>query len=154
MNHPFLFGEPIDPISGVHLGSAHPQLLVRASGKFALLDRMLEHLHKNKHQVLIFSQMTALLNVLEDYLLWRGWNYCRIDGSTKIDDRQRAMDIFNAEKTAGIKGERNDNDDRKFVFMLSTRAGGLGINLATADTCIIFDSDWNPHQDSQAMVII
>jgi len=151
VNHPFLFGEPIDPISGVHLGSAHPQLLVRASGKFALLDRMLEHLHKNKHQVLIFSQMTALLNVLEDYLLWRGWNYCRIDGSTKIDDRQRAMDIFNAEKTAGIKGERNDNDDRKFVFMLSTRAGGLGINLATADTCIIFDSDWNPHQDSQAM---
>jgi len=150
-NHPFLFGEPIDGNTGVPLGTAHPQLLVRGSGKFALLDRMLGRLHKNKHQVLIFSQMTALLNVIEDYLLWRQWNYCRIDGSTKIDERQKQMDKFNAEKTAGEGGKRNDNDDRNFVFLLSTRAGGLGINLATADTCIIFDSDWNPHQDSQAM---
>ena len=55
---------------------------------------MLEHMYKNKHQVLIFSEMTALLNVLEDYLLWRGWNYCRIDGSIKIDDWQREMDLF------------------------------------------------------------
>ena len=149
-NHPFLFGEPIDPATGVHLGSAHPQLLVRASGKFALLDRMLERLHRDKHQVLIFSQMTAVLSIIEDYLIWRQWKYCRIDGSTKIDDRQRQMDIFNAEKTAGEGGSRNDSDDRHFVFLLSTRAGGLGINLATADTCIIFDSDWNPHQDSQA----
>jgi len=150
-NHPFLFGEPIDSSTGVHLGTAHPQLLVRASGKFALLDRMLERLHKDKHQVLIFSQMTAVLNVMEDYLLFRQWKYCRIDGSTKIDERQRQMDVFNAEKTNGDDGTRNDNDDRHFVFLLSTRAGGLGINLATADTCIIFDSDWNPHQDSQAM---
>jgi len=150
-NHPFLFGEPIDAETGVHLGSAHPQLLVRASGKFALLDRMLTRLHADGHQVLIFSQMTALLNVIEDYLLWRQWKYCRIDGSTKIDDRQRQMDVFNAEKTNGKGGSRNDGDDRHFVFLLSTRAGGLGINLATADTCIIFDSDWNPHQDAQAM---
>ena len=150
-NHPFLFGEPIDPASGIHLGTAHPQLLVRASGKFALLDRMLERLFHDKHQVLIFSQMTALLNIIEDYLLFRKWKYCRIDGSTKIDDRQRQMDVFNAEKTGGEGGTRNDSDDRHFVFLLSTRAGGLGINLATADTCIIFDSDWNPHQDSQAM---
>lgn len=151
-NHPFLFGEPIDPQTGCPMGTAHPQLLVRASGKFALLDRMLQRLHKDKHQVLIFSQMTSLLNVIEDYLRWRGWNYCRIDGTTKIDERQRQMDVFNAEKTAGENGSRNDNDDRYFVFLLSTRAGGLGINLAAADTCIIFDSDWNPHQDSQAMV--
>merc|ERR1711935_1248272 len=68
-----------------------------------------------------------------------------------IDDRQQAMDDFNAEKTAGENGERNTRDDRYFVFMLSTRAGGLGINLTSADTCIIFDSDWNPHADSQAM---
>jgi|EP00970_Alexandrium_tamarense_P014684 ATP-dependent DNA helicase len=150
-NHPFMFGEPIDPASGAHMGSAHPQLLIRASGKFALLDRMLERLFKDKHQVLIFSQMTSLLNVIEDYLLFRQWKYCRIDGSTKIDERQRQMDVFNSEKTAGKGGTRNDGDDRHFVFLLSTRAGGLGINLATADTCIIFDSDWNPHQDSQAM---
>merc|ERR1711966_315821 len=124
---------------------------VKASGKFALLDRMLDRLFRDKHQVLIFSQMTSLLNVIEDYLLFRKWRYCRIDGSTKIDERQRQMDVFNAEKTAGEAGTRNDGDDRHFVFLLSTRAGGLGINLATADTCIIFDSDWNPHQDSQAM---
>ena len=150
-NHPFMFGEPIDPATGAHMGSAHPQLLIRASGKFALLDRMLERLYKDKHQVLIFSQMTSLLNVIEDYLLYRQWKYCRIDGSTNIDERQRQMDVFNKEKTAGAGGKRNDGDDRHFVFMLSTRAGGVGINLATADTCIIFDSDWNPHQDSQAM---
>eukprot|EP00541_Cyclophora_tenuis_P019113 CAMPEP_0116551026 /NCGR_PEP_ID=MMETSP0397-20121206/5742_1 /TAXON_ID=216820 /ORGANISM="Cyclophora tenuis, Strain ECT3854" /LENGTH=338 /DNA_ID=CAMNT_0004075899 /DNA_START=177 /DNA_END=1193 /DNA_ORIENTATION=+ len=151
VNHPFLFGEPMDPASGQHLGTAHPQLLVRASGKFALLDRMLGRLFEDKHQVLIFSQMTALLNVIEDYLMYRKWKYCRIDGSTHIDERQRQMDVFNAEKFNGVDGGRNESDDRFFVFLLSTRAGGLGINLTCADTCIIFDSDWNPHQDSQAM---
>jgi len=150
-NHPFLFGEPIDASTGQHVGTAHPQLLVRASGKFHLLDRMLSRLHAAKHQVLIFSQMTEVLSIIEDYLVWRSWKYCRIDGSTKIDERQRQMDVFNAEKTSGLNGSRNDSDDRHFVFLLSTRAGGLGINLASADTCIIFDSDWNPHQDSQAM---
>ncbi len=149
-NHPFLFGEPIDPATGLHIGSAHPQILVKASGKFNLLDRMLTRLHRDKHQVLIFSQMTEVLSIIEDYLVYRNWKYCRIDGSTNIDERQRQMDVFNAEKTAD-GGSRNDADDRHFVFLLSTRAGGLGINLASADTCIIFDSDWNPHQDSQAM---
>lgn len=151
VNHPFLFGEPIDPATGVHLGTSHPQLLVRASGKFALLDRMLQRLHTDGHQVLIFSQMTSVLNVMEDYLNFRHWKYCRIDGSTNIDVRQEQMDVFNAEKTAGTNGGRNDADDRHFCFLLSTRAGGLGINLTSADTCIIFDSDWNPHADSQAM---
>lgn len=151
VNHPFMFGEPMDPEAGVHIGTSHPQLLVRASGKFALMDRMLERLHKDGHQVLIFSQMTKVLNIIEDYLNWRGWRYCRIDGSTNIDARQRAMDTFNAETTSGVNGTRNMSDDRYFVFMLSTRAGGLGINLTSADTCIIFDSDWNPHADSQAM---
>lgn len=129
VNHPFIFGEPIDPVAGVHIGTSHPQLLVRASGKFALMDRMLQRLHKDGHQVLIFSQMTKVLNIIEDYLTFRNWNYCRIDGSTNIDDRQRAMDEFNAEHTAGDNGTRNTRDDRCFVFMLSTRAGGLGINL-------------------------
>mmetsp|Transcript_28156 Transcript_28156/g.46635 ORF Transcript_28156/g.46635 Transcript_28156/m.46635 type:complete len:848 (+) Transcript_28156:111-2654(+) len=151
VNHPFLFGEPIDAATGTPIGSAHPHLLIRASGKFALLDRMLSRLFKDKHQVLIFSQMTQLLNVIEDYLIYRNWKFCRIDGSTNIDERQRQMDVFNAEKTNGKDGGRNESDDRVFVFLLSTRAGGLGINLTCADTCIIFDSDWNPHQDSQAM---
>lgn len=139
VNHPFLFGEPIDPATGVHLGSAYPHLLVRASGKFALLDRMLSRLHKDGHQVLIFSQMTKVLSVMEDYLNYRQWNYCRIDGSTDVDERQRQMDVFNSEKTNGLDGGRNSADDRCFVFLLSTRAGGLGINLTGGDTCIIFD---------------
>ena len=151
INHPFLFGEPIDPHTGAHIGTAHPHLLVAASGKFALLDRMLDRLHKDGHQVLIFSQMTSVLSVMEDYLNYRRWKYCRIDGSTNIDRRQEQMDAFNAEKTAGFNGARNFADDRYFVFLLSTRAGGLGINLTAADTCIIFDSDWNPFADSQAM---
>merc|ERR1719174_1941042 len=88
---------------------------------------------------------------MEDYLNYRQWNYCRIDGSTNIDDRQAQMDEFNAEASAGKDGKRNMASDRNFVFLLSTRAGGLGINLTAADTCIIFDSDWNPHADSQAM---
>ena len=129
INHPFVFGEPKDPSTGAYIGTAHPQLLVRASGKFALLDRMLDRLHKDGHQVLIFSQMTKVLNIVEDYLLYRNWRYCRIDGSTKIDDRQKQMDVFNAEKTGGADGKRNQSDDRYFVFLLSTRAGGLGINL-------------------------
>eukprot|EP00537_Pseudo-nitzschia_pungens_P005463 CAMPEP_0172360814 /NCGR_PEP_ID=MMETSP1060-20121228/4775_1 /TAXON_ID=37318 /ORGANISM="Pseudo-nitzschia pungens, Strain cf. cingulata" /LENGTH=839 /DNA_ID=CAMNT_0013082903 /DNA_START=121 /DNA_END=2640 /DNA_ORIENTATION=+ len=151
VNHPFIFGEPLDPSTGSHIGTLYPGLLIRASGKFALMDRMLDRLHKDGHQVLIFSQMTKVLNIIEDYLNFRSWKYCRIDGSTNIDDRQKAMDVFNAEKNGGKQGGRNFGDDRYFVFMLSTRAGGLGINLTSADTCIIFDSDWNPHADSQAM---
>eukprot|EP00616_Rhizochromulina_sp_CCMP1243_P008611 CAMPEP_0118998780 /NCGR_PEP_ID=MMETSP1173-20130426/63245_1 /TAXON_ID=1034831 /ORGANISM="Rhizochromulina marina cf, Strain CCMP1243" /LENGTH=752 /DNA_ID=CAMNT_0006950279 /DNA_START=20 /DNA_END=2278 /DNA_ORIENTATION=- len=134
-NHPFLFGEPEK--DGQPIGVQNPEILVHGSGKFTVMDRMLRHLKKNGHQVLIFSQMSRVLDILEDYLLHRQWKYCRIDGSVKVDERQRQMDEFNT------------NPDI-FVFMLSTRAGGLGINLQAADTCIIFDSDWNPHQDSQA----
>lgn len=139
INHPFMFGEPLDPVTGLHLGTAYPQLLVRASGKFALLDRMLMRLHKDKHQVLIFSQMTRLLNIIEDYLAFRKFKYCRIDGSTKIDDRQQQMDVFNAEKTSGENGMRNESDDRIFVFLLSTRAGGLGINLVSGKRTVNTD---------------
>lgn len=135
-NHPFLFGEPTNE-KGVFLGEANPKFLSHASGKFKLLDRLLPRLKKNGHKVLIFSQMTELLNILEDYCLSAKYGYCRLDGSTKMVDRQASIDAFNKDKNL-------------FVFMLSTRAGGLGINLTAADTCIIFDSDWNPHLDSQA----
>jgi ATP-dependent DNA helicase len=134
-NHPFLFGEPNDE-TGQPICDARPELLVTASGKFKVLDSMLRHLHRGNHQVLIFSQMTETLNIMEDYLRFRQWRYCRIDGNVKIQERQSQMDAFNTDK--GI-----------FVFMLSTRAGGLGINLQAADTVILFDSDWNPHQDAQ-----
>ncbi|KAH0630943.1 hypothetical protein JD844_004332 [Phrynosoma platyrhinos] len=90
-------------------------------------------------RVLVFSQMTRLLDILEDYCMWRGYEYCRLDGQTPHEEREEAIDTFNAPNS------------RKFVFMLSTRAGGLGINLATADVVILYDSDWNPQVDLQAM---
>jgi ATP-dependent DNA helicase len=135
-NHPFLFGEPRTE-SGEFIGESDPSLLRAASGKFQLLGRMLPRLKAEGHKVLIFSQMTKLLDILQDYLDTLGYDYCRIDGQVKVLDRQSSIERFNS-------------DPDMFVFLLSTRAGGLGINLQSADTCIIFDSDWNPHQDSQA----
>jgi ATP-dependent DNA helicase len=136
-NHPFLFGEPRDEVSGDYIGVTNPAMLVAASGKFRLLNRMLPLLKERGHKVLIFSQMTKLLDILQDYLEWKGYAFCRIDGSVKVQDRQERIETFNSDPTM-------------FVFLLSTRAGGLGINLQAADTVILFDSDWNPHQDSQA----
>lgn len=110
----------------------------RSGGKFELLDRVLPKLKATGHKVLIFCQMTVLMSVLEDYLISANLKYMRLDGSTKADDRGDLLKQFNAEDS--------DFD----VFILSTRAGGLGLNLQSADTVIIFDSDWNPHQDLQA----
>ena len=80
-------------------------------------------------QILIFSQMTRMLDILEDYLAWKGMSFRRLDGTISNDERRQAMDEFNSDKSID-------------VFLLSTRAGGLGVNLVSADTCIIFDSDW------------
>ncbi|EDV22372.1 uncharacterized protein TRIADDRAFT_58909 [Trichoplax adhaerens] len=88
--------------------------------------------------VLIFCQMTNLMTIMEDYLVWRGFRYLRLDGTTKAEDRGQLLALFNAENSP------------YFIFLLSTRAGGLGLNLQSADTVVIFDSDWNPHQDLQA----
>ena len=92
--------------------------------------------------MLIFSQMTRVLDILEDYCLWKGFEYCRLDGQTPHEERQASINAYN------MPGSE------KFVFMLSTRAGGLGINLATADIVILYDSDWNPQVDLQAMVCL
>ncbi len=100
---------------------------------------MLKKLFENGHRVLIFSQYVIVLDVLEDYLDYRGYKFERIDGSTKQASRQQAIDRFNAPKS-----------DR-FCFLLSTRATRLGINLATADTVIIYDADFNPQNDLQAL---
>lgn len=91
-------------------------------------------------RVLIFSSMSRMLDLLEDYCWWRAYRYCRLDGQTVHDERQKSIDEFN----------KPDSD--KFIFMLTTRAGGLGINLTAADVVIIYDSDWNPQVDLQAMV--
>uniref|UniRef100_A0A1B0D1P9 Uncharacterized protein n=1 Tax=Phlebotomus papatasi TaxID=29031 RepID=A0A1B0D1P9_PHLPP len=137
-NHPYLFPSaaeeaPLGPGGGYELTS-----LMKAAGKLVLLSKMLKLLKEQGHRVLIFSQMTKMLDILEDYLEGEGYKYERIDGSITGALRQEAIDRFNAPGAA------------QFVFLLSTRAGGLGINLATADTVIIYDSDWNPHNDIQA----
>ena len=111
------------------------------SGKMRVLDKLLVKLKAQGSRVLIFSQMTRVLDILEDYCAARrdeGFSYCRIDGSTNGEDRQDAIDSYNAPGS------------EVFLFLLSTRAGGLGINLQTADIVIIYDSDWNPQADLQA----
>jgi SWI/SNF-related matrix-associated actin-dependent regulator of chromatin subfamily A protein 2/4 len=108
--------------------------LYRASGKFELLDRILPKLKSTNHRVLLFCQMTQLMTIMEDYLGWRGFQYMRLDGTTKAEDRGELLAKFNSPGS------------EYFVFLLSTRAGGLGLNLQSADTVVIFDSDWNPHQ--------
>merc|ERR1719220_1568374 len=113
--------------------------MTKACGKLVLMSKMLKKLKAEGHRVLIFSQMTKLLDLLEDFLDGEGYKYERIDGGITGTLRQDAIDRFNAPGA------------EQFVFLLSTRAGGLGINLYTADTVIIYDSDWNPHNDIQAL---
>ncbi|PSN50858.1 Chromatin-remodeling complex ATPase chain Iswi [Blattella germanica] len=134
-NHPYLFdgAEPGPPYTT-------DEHLVYNCGKMVILDKLLPRLQEQDSRVLIFSQMTRMLDILEDYCHWKGYNYCRLDGQTPHEDRQRQINEYNAPGS------------EKFIFMLSTRAGGLGINLATADVVIIYDSDWNPQMDLQAMV--
>ncbi|KFW66512.1 Chromodomain-helicase-DNA-binding protein 5, partial [Pygoscelis adeliae] len=137
-NHPYLF--PVAAVEAPVLpnGSYDGHYLVKSSGKLMLLQKMLKKLRDGGHRVLIFSQMTKMLDLLEDFLEYEGYKYERIDGGITGGLRQEAIDRFNAPGA------------QQFCFLLSTRAGGLGINLATADTVIIYDSDWNPHNDIQA----
>ncbi|OHT10396.1 Chromatin structure-remodeling complex subunit snf21 [Tritrichomonas foetus] len=127
-NHPYLF------LDTYYVNS----MLIRSCGKFELLDRILPKFKATGHRVLIFSQMTELLDLLEDLLKLLDFTFLRLDGSTKEETRRQYMDEFNAQ------------DSPYFVFLLSTRAGGLGLNLQTADTVIIYDADWNPFADMQA----
>lgn len=138
-NHPFLF-QNVEDSCRAHwnVPEISGQDLYRVAGKFELLDRILPKLKATGHRVLMFCQMTTLMTIMEDYVTYRGWKYLRLDGSTKPDERGQLLKMYNAA------------DSEYFLFMLSTRAGGLGLNLQTADTVIIFDSDWNPHQDMQA----
>ena len=127
-NHPYLF------LNDYYVDED----MVRSSGKFELLDRMLPKLKAAGHRVLMFSQMTQVMTILEAFFQMRGLSCLRLDGSTTSDEREKRMFMF------------NDPDSPYFIFLLSTRAGGLGLNLATADTVVLFDSDWNPMMDAQA----
>ncbi|XP_065581127.1 chromodomain-helicase-DNA-binding protein 1-like isoform X2 [Artemia franciscana] len=136
-NHAYLIQPP--DIEEARLSSQEQlKQLIRGSGKLVLLDKLLIRLKETGHRVLIFSQMVRMLDMLAEYLQLRHFPFQRLDGGIKGDLRKRAMDHFNADGS------------QDFCFLLSTRAGGLGINLATADTVIIFDSDWNPQNDLQA----
>ncbi|KAH6846238.1 SNF2 family helicase/ATPase-like protein PasG [Alternaria alternata] len=118
------------------------ETLVSTSGKMLLLDSLLPELISRGHKVLIFSQFTTTLDLIGHYLDLRSWNYARIDGSVAQTDRQDQILAFN---------KPSSSKEAADIFILSTRAGGQGINLAAADTVILFDSDWNPQQDLQAM---
>ncbi|KAL4601687.1 chromodomain-helicase-DNA-binding protein 2-like [Arapaima gigas] len=135
-NHSFLIKQPED--SETLTQQEHLQALVRGSGKLVLLDKLLTRLHDRGNRVLIFSQMVRMLDILAEYLALKRYPFQRLDGSIKGEIRKQALDHFNAEGS------------EDFCFLLSTRAGGLGINLASADTVVIFDSDWNPQNDLQA----
>lgn len=135
-NHPFLFDWPIDPKTN------QPVLnndLAAQSGKVLLLDRLLTALFDRGHKVLVFSQMTKMLDILQDWAIGlKQWPVCRLDGGVSQEDRRQQIEEF------------SDPKSKTKLFLLSTRAGGLGINLTAADTVVIFDSDWNPQMDLQA----
>ncbi|KAJ3072793.1 hypothetical protein HDU98_002872 [Podochytrium sp. JEL0797] len=155
-NHPYLFDVPNDAaekdfdyfstqeVKAVKEGPSKDEIAVRlpdivaCSGKMLMLERLLPELFKRGHKVLIFSQMTRQLDLLADWFEFiKKWQFCRIDGNVSIESRREQIHNFNT-----------DPDVR--VFLLSTRSGGLGINLTSADTVIIYDSDWNPQMDLQA----
>ncbi|KAG8939341.1 hypothetical protein FRC04_006699 [Tulasnella sp. 424] len=132
--HPYLLdgAEPGPPYTtGEHL--------IDNAGKMVILDKLLKNMKGKGSHVLILSQMSRMLDILEDYCMYRSYGYCRIDGSTGHEDRIAAID------------EYNKPGSEKFIFLLTTRAGGLGINLTTADIVVLYDSDWNPQADLQAM---
>jgi DNA helicase INO80 len=121
-----------------HIEAPSMSRFVTDSGKLARLDALLKELKANDHRVLVYFQMTRMMDLMEEYLTYRNYKYCRLDGSTKLEDRRDTVADFQSDRSI-------------FVFLLSTRAGGLGINLTSADTVIFYDSDWNPTIDSQAM---
>ncbi|KAJ2855519.1 putative ATPase [Coemansia erecta] len=135
--HPYLFDFPVTDPTNPESEFLIDENLVRSSGKLLVLDRLLPELIARGHRVLIFSQFSRVLDILEFYAELRRYKFCRIDGSVAQTDRQDAIVRFNTDQTIPL-------------FFLTTRSGGLGINLTAADTVVIFDSDWNPQQDLQA----
>lgn len=133
-NHPYLIEYPLDPVTQEFKVDNE---LVNSSGKFLVLDRLLPEMKKRGHKVLIFSQMTLMLDILMDYCYYKKFPFSRLDGTMAYAEREENMRNFNT-------------DPNVFIFLVSTRAGGLGINLTAADTVIIYDSDWNPQADLQA----
>lgn len=139
-NSPYLFWDPWAATTETNTNSLKiDKRIEEASGKLQILHQIMQKLKAGGHKVLIFTQFTKMLDVLEDWAHYRKYKYCRLDGSTSQEDRQDMIREFS--------GNLTDVD----LFMLTTRSGGQGVNLVGADTVILFDSDWNPQQDLQAM---
>ncbi|VEU34941.1 unnamed protein product [Pseudo-nitzschia multistriata] len=149
-NHLFLLNgveddmrtKELEKLKGSEKSIDEGDFVTNGSGKLVLLDKLLPRLKENGHRILVFSQFKIMLDILEDYLHYRAYKFERIDGSITGHKRQSAIDRFQ---------EGTPGKEPPFVMLLSTRAGGVGINLTAADTCVIFDSDWNPQNDIQAM---
>lgn len=151
-NHPYLIkGAPAE-LTKYFSNQSPLEILIQSSGKLILLDKLLPKLQKDGHRVLIFSQFRMMLNLLEDYLSGKGYSYERVDGTITGRKRQAAIDRYSRDYPVGTSSFNGDVPPQAPVFamLLSTRAGGVGINLTAADTVIIFDSDWNPQNDVQA----
>ena len=143
-NHPFLVNGVEER---VHSKLSYPQLmesLISSSGKMVFLDKLLQKIIREKSKILIFSQFTMMLDLIEDYLRWKGYLFERLDGGVKTQQRQESIDRFNKEV------DPNDTGNSSFVFLLSTKAGGVGLNLTAANYVLLFDHDWNPQNDLQA----
>ncbi|KAJ1029984.1 hypothetical protein NDA16_000897 [Ustilago loliicola] len=141
IQHPYLIAPDLETREGDanYEATWEHQRLIDASAKLSLLQRLLPKLKANGHRILLFSQFVINLDIVEVFLRGEGYKFLRLDGNVGQKQRQKGIDAFNAP------------DSPYFIYMISTRAGGIGINLATADTVIIMDPDWNPHIDMQAI---
>ncbi|TFL06593.1 SNF2 family N-terminal domain-containing protein [Pterulicium gracile] len=127
-----------DQLPSSHMHVPEAKRLIYDSAKLARLDSLLQELKTGDHRVLIYFQMTRMMDLMEEYLIYRQYKYLRLDGSSKLEDRRDMVTDWQTKPEI-------------FVFLLSTRAGGLGINLTAADTVVFYDHDWNPSNDAQAM---
>lgn len=133
-----LFPAPLNKNFSSNISMPSMDRFITESAKLKKLDELLVQLKREGHRVLIYFQMTKMMDLMEEYLTYRQYNHIRLDGSSKLEDRRDLVHDWQTKPEI-------------FVFLLSTRAGGLGINLTAADTVIFYDSDWNPTIDSQAM---
>jgi DNA helicase INO80 len=150
---------PANQLPGAQMHIPEPQRLIFDSGKLAMLDGLLERLKREGHRCLIYFQMTRMIDLMEEYMIFRQYRYLRLDGDTRLEDRRDMVMDWQTKlvmltpsplPTSNPADWRIYRDDY-FCFLLSTRAGGLGINLTAADTVIFYECDWNPSNDAQAM---
>lgn len=158
LNHPYLVSQELEDVVADLSDNDKLARLVEASGKLVIVDKLLGVLLARGHRVLIFSQFTSTLDILEDYLNYKKLGFCRLDGSTPASTRQQLINTFNGQigpidiaKSENVSDSTATDKTEKNVFLLSTRAGGMGINLTSADTILLYDSDYNPHNDMQAL---